>query len=178
MSKARSKKQDSLYDTTDSYKVKRDHKKDIVHFDDLIVGDLIKIKNGMTIPCDGFLVNGSEVLVDESNMTGDGSVVKKEVIETCEEMHHDKLKDDNSSNFGNTIRSRNELPSPILLSGTQIRGGKGHFMVVTVGKNPCLGQTLVSKNANAWKTPLQLKLDLFLNDIRKCATLIAGVIVL
>jgi hypothetical protein len=36
-------------------------------------------------------------------------------------------------------RSNHDLPSPILLSSTQIETGEGWFMVIVVGENSCVG---------------------------------------
>lgn len=48
-----------------------------------MVGDLVEIEDGMPIPADGFLVNGSEVETDESAMTGETDPVKKAPLHQC-----------------------------------------------------------------------------------------------
>lgn len=45
-----------------------------------MVGDIIKIVEGMEIPADGILVKASEVSTDESAMTGETDPIKKNTI--------------------------------------------------------------------------------------------------
>ena len=44
-----------------------------VNFNDIKVGDLVEIKNGMAIPCDGVMIRGTGVTTDESAMTGEST---------------------------------------------------------------------------------------------------------
>ncbi len=48
-----------------------------INIDDLKVGDLAIVKNGMDIPCDAIIIQGS-VSVDESAMTGESDELKKD----------------------------------------------------------------------------------------------------
>jgi len=50
------------------------------------VGELIKLEAGKKIPVDALLVDGSEVRVDESNITGEPEEVQKESYERCLEI--------------------------------------------------------------------------------------------
>jgi P-type Ca2+ transporter type 2B len=161
-----------------SFEVMRDGRKNIISFDDLKVGDLVKIKAGMIFPCDGVLVSESELLVNESTITEETSVVKKWVFETCENLLRDKVEEENSSNLGFLYRSKNDIPSPILLSGTQIENGEGWIIVITVGNNSCYGKIINSLNTTIKRTPLQHKLEVYSNGMRKIAMLIAGITVL
>lgn len=54
-----------------------------VHYNDIKVGDLIKIKAGMNIPVDGVIVHSSGVQTNEAAMTGESDELKKESIEMC-----------------------------------------------------------------------------------------------
>ena len=45
----------------------------VVNFNDIKVGDLVEIKVGMAIPCDGVMVRGTGVTTDESAMTGEST---------------------------------------------------------------------------------------------------------
>lgn len=105
-----------------------------INFNDLRVGDIVQIKTGMSIPCDAVLVRGTGVTTDESAMTGESIELKKEPLEQCEVRLEEKLEEE--KDHGKTgDRSNHDLPSPILLSGTQIQTGEGWFMVIVVGKN-------------------------------------------
>ena len=55
----------------------RDGKKQELHIDDLVVGDVIQIFEGMGIPCDGFVLQANELLTDEAALTGESDPIKK-----------------------------------------------------------------------------------------------------
>jgi len=61
----------------------RDHKEVIVHRNNIKVGDIIKIVNGMNIPVDGCILIGNGVMSDESAMTGESDHLAKETLEKC-----------------------------------------------------------------------------------------------
>lgn len=54
-----------------------------IHFNDIKVGDLVKIRAGMAIPCDGVVVSGTGITTNESAMTGESIELKKEPIHIC-----------------------------------------------------------------------------------------------
>ena len=66
-----------------------------LHHNNIVVGDIIKIKAGMNIPVDGLLIHGSGVQCDESAITGESIEIKKETCELCktkaEELELDKF---------------------------------------------------------------------------------------
>lgn len=49
----------------------------------MLVGDVVIIENGMPIPADCYLVEGTDVLTDESSMTGESDPVKKAILSDC-----------------------------------------------------------------------------------------------
>jgi len=107
-----------------------------INIDDLKVGDVARLKAGMSIPCDAILLPGATgVTVDESAMTGESIELKKETPETCSARKHELENED-----PNGKRDSHDLPSPILLSGTQIQTGEGWFLIIVVGKNSCMGK--------------------------------------
>ena len=48
----------------------RKGKKEEVHQDDILVGDLVKVTGGIEVPADGYLLEANEIVTDESAMTG------------------------------------------------------------------------------------------------------------
>jgi Ca2+-transporting ATPase len=54
-----------------------------VHRNYLKVGDIIKIKTGMHIPVDGFVIYGIGIQCDESSMTGESDHLTKESFHKC-----------------------------------------------------------------------------------------------
>ena len=59
-----------------------------------MVGDIVQIKPGMSIPCDAILVRGTGVTTDESAMTGESIELKKETMEMCEVRLEEKLEEE------------------------------------------------------------------------------------
>jgi P-type E1-E2 ATPase len=62
----------------------RDGKWQDFHSKFLVVGDVVKIQEGMNIPCDGFVLKGNEILTDESAMTGETDAIRKGSMIQCE----------------------------------------------------------------------------------------------
>ena len=54
-----------------------------MHKENIKVGDIIKIKNGMDIPVDGIVLQASGVLADESSLTGESDHLPKETMDKC-----------------------------------------------------------------------------------------------
>ena len=67
------------------------------------------------------------------------------------------------------IKGKHTLPSPLLFSGTQVKNGKGVYLILAVGKNSAQGkiqETIKQSQADS-KTPLEYKLDDIASDIGK-----------
>lgn len=58
----------------------RDGKEQETNVQKLLVGDMVKIQAGMSIPVDGILIRGSGVTCDEAAMTGESDEMHKDVI--------------------------------------------------------------------------------------------------
>jgi P-type Ca2+ transporter type 2B len=81
-----------------------------VNVKDLVVGDICCIKYGDLIPADGIVTQASDLRIDESSLTGETDLIKK-----------------------------NETDNLSILSGTHVMEGSGHFMVTAVGLNSQTG---------------------------------------
>ncbi|XP_051823719.1 plasma membrane calcium-transporting ATPase 3 isoform X5 [Antechinus flavipes] len=77
---------------------------------ELVVGDIAQIKYGDLLPADGVLIQGNDLKIDESSLTGESDHVRKAV---------DK--------------------DPMLLSGTHVMEGSGRMVVTAVGVNSQTG---------------------------------------
>ncbi|XP_047437908.1 plasma membrane calcium-transporting ATPase 2 isoform X3 [Mugil cephalus] len=77
---------------------------------DIVVGDIAQIKYGDLLPADGVLIQGNDLKIDESSLTGESDHVKKSA---------DK--------------------DPMLLSGTHVMEGSGRMLVTAVGINSQTG---------------------------------------
>ena len=69
----------------------------------------------MDIPVDGFIIEASNVTTDESAMTGETDLLKKEKLENCILMRNEIISAGNKN-----IAGTHDVPSPILLSGTKV----------------------------------------------------------
>ena len=63
--------------------MKRDGAEIILHNENIKVGDIIKIVNGMDVPVDGICLEANGVLADESSLTGESDHLQKETIDKC-----------------------------------------------------------------------------------------------
>lgn len=77
---------------------------------DIIVGDIAQVKYGDLLPADGILIQGNDLKIDESSLTGESDHVRKSL---------DK--------------------DPLLLSGTHVMEGSGRMVVTAVGINSQTG---------------------------------------
>ncbi|KAM6469426.1 plasma membrane calcium-transporting ATPase 3 isoform 4-T6 [Liasis olivaceus] len=77
---------------------------------ELAVGDIAQIKYGDLLPADGVLIQGNDLKIDESSLTGESDHVRKSV---------DK--------------------DPMLLSGTHVMEGSGRMVITAVGINSQTG---------------------------------------
>ncbi|XP_051974622.1 plasma membrane calcium-transporting ATPase 1-like isoform X1 [Xyrauchen texanus] len=77
---------------------------------EIVVGDIAQIKYGDLLPADGVLIQGNDLKIDESSLTGESDHVKKSLDR-----------------------------DPLLLSGTHVMEGSGKMVVTGVGVNSQTG---------------------------------------
>ncbi|XP_051516085.1 plasma membrane calcium-transporting ATPase 3 isoform X2 [Myxocyprinus asiaticus] len=77
---------------------------------EMVVGDMAQVKYGDLLPADGILIQGNDLKIDESSLTGESDHVRKSA---------DK--------------------DPMLLSGTHVMEGSGRMLVTAVGVNSQTG---------------------------------------
>jgi len=90
------------------------------------------IEAGDIIPVDGVLVDGYDIICDESTATGEGDVLKK--VPASIALRSTEL----GANF-------NKKFDPFILSGAKVLGGVGNYVVTAVGVNSYHGRTLMGK---------------------------------
>ena len=128
------------------YEVIRNGNINELHSDDLLVGDLIKIYSGDILPADILLIEGNNMKIDESSLTGESNSVKKNSYQICLE----------------EIKSGNKKPSSnILLCGTNVVEGNGTGIVIAIGEYSQKGiiQGTIDNAQEDNKTPLEIKLN-------------------
>lgn len=128
---------------------------------DCVVGDIVKVNGGDAVAGDSILIKGQSVQCDESSMTGESDALEKAGLAECIKKKEEIVE----SGQANTA-DIHEVPSPILLSGTNIQNGQGLMLVIAVGDLSSIGKirkTLTDKADD--QTPLQKKLHKIANDI-------------
>jgi len=104
--------------------------------DEVVVGDLVILKAGYTIPADGIFVLGSEDLkATEAAMTGESKELKKNRFH------------------------------PLLMKGTNIVSGEGMMVAVAVGDRTEWGRLMAKLKDERDATPLQDKLEVLSKQI-------------
>ncbi|GMT07576.1 hypothetical protein PENTCL1PPCAC_29750, partial [Pristionchus entomophagus] len=92
---------------------------------ELVVGDIGRVKYGDLLPADGVLIQSNDLKIDESSLTGESDLVRKSVD-----------------------------ADPMLLSGTNAMEGSGRFVITAVGPNSRTGiiMSLLSERSDGSKT--------------------------
>ena len=114
--------------------------------DDILVGDLIMINYGDIMAADLLLIEGNGIKIDESALTGESDAMKKEPYHKCIELQD---------------QGQHNLPSPLILSGTNCIEGSGKAIVLAVGAHSQKGiiRLTVDNAQQNNSTPLEEKLD-------------------
>ncbi|XP_024029814.1 calcium-transporting ATPase 9, plasma membrane-type isoform X1 [Morus notabilis] len=97
---------------------------------DIVVGDVVPLKIGDQVPADGILITGHSLAIDESSMTGESKIVRK------------------------------DHKAPFLMSGCKVADGVGTMLVTGVGINTEWGLLMASISEDTGEeTPLQVRLN-------------------
>jgi Ca2+-transporting ATPase len=123
-------------------KVKRNGKLEVIDTKLLVPGDYIILEAGEKVPADARIVSLSNLLVDESPLTGESNPVSKRA---------------NKIN-GTKLQIQDQLN--MLFSGTNITNGRAEAIVTATGMYTELGKIAVSLNTPyEVKTPLELRIE-------------------
>jgi P-type Ca2+ transporter type 2B len=122
---------------------------------DLLVGDLVYISPGEILPVDGILVRGNGITVDESAITGESALMKREII-----------------------RAGDMQSNPFLVSGGKVSEGNGMMIVCAVGTNCVLEkQRIMSEQIQEEnETPLQERLGIIAAGLGKIGFIAGGLL--
>ena len=117
-----------------------------------MVGDVIKLEQGMRIPADCLLLEGIDISTDEAAMTGEPDQMEKSNV---------------------TEQNYEHNPDPFLLGKTLICQGQGTALVCCVGTNSRSGMAEEKLQTEEDQTPLQQKLESIANSLAKFGALFA-----
>ena len=124
-----------------------------------MVGDLLILQGGIEVPGDGVIIEANQIRIDESSMTGETTLMKKDTLEHCLEKR-DQLRQQNK------LKRHHDLPSMVVLAGTKMLSGEGKMVIINVGENSAIGKIeKILKSGEAEITPLQAKLEKIARDV-------------
>jgi P-type E1-E2 ATPase len=78
--------------------------------EDILIGDIVVLKQGDSIVADGVFISGTDLQLDEAAITGEAEGIRK------------------------------DFEHPFLLSGTSVLDGEGVMLVIAIGVNSTRGQ--------------------------------------
>lgn len=129
---------------------------------DVMVGDVLHLESGDSVPADGILIDSHGIRCDESSATGESDAMKKtggqEVWNRIEE---------------GTATSKLD---PFIISGSKVLEGVGTYLVTSVGVNSSFGKVMIGLQTENEDTPLQVKLANMANWIGYLGTAAAGLL--
>lgn len=129
---------------------------------DVMVGDVLHLESGDSVPADGVLINGHGIRCDESSATGESDAMRK----TGGEEVWQRIIDGSATS----------KLDPFIISGTKVLEGVGTYLVTSVGTNSSFGKIMVSLQTENESTPLQAKLAKMANWIGYLGTSAAGLL--
>lgn len=92
-----------------------------MHHDFLHVGDIVIIREGMYIPVDGLVLAANQLTVSEAAMTGESDELRKDTAPNCFSRYEDAMLDRKADPKAvMSEHDKHEIPSPLLLSGTNV----------------------------------------------------------
>lgn len=91
-----------------------------------MVGEILIFNLGDMFGVDGIIIQGSEVKVDETSLTGESDEIKKIPLDELKQMRESHQEED-----------KHEGANPFLISGTKVVDGSGIMLVLAVGENTC-----------------------------------------
>lgn len=121
-------------------KIIRDGKTQEYQISECLLGDLIVLEPGLEIPVDGIVVDGTNLKIDESPMTGEPELMKKATYEYCLSQRKPQMKNPKFAMHQMELSSKIwEYPSMICMSGTRVMQGSGKLIALCIGNNSILG---------------------------------------
>ena len=125
---------------------------------DLVVGDVIIVEAGMRVPADCVLVEGMDIVCDESM--------------------YPELKESVEKRISLGVDHHRENPDPFLLSRSLVKSGSGKAVVCAVGQQTrwTIENPVEDLEDDNNLTPLQTKLNTLANYIKKWSIL-SGVLI-
>ena len=129
---------------------------------DVMVGDVLHLESGDSVPADGILISGHGVRCDESSATGESDAMRK----TAGQEVWNRIEDGAATS----------KLDPFIISGSKVLEGVGTYLVTSVGVNSSFGKIMMDLQTGDDDTPLQKKLANMANWIGYLGTAAAGLL--
>ncbi len=141
-------------------KVIRDGLQQVIPASEVVVGDLVLLEAGDSIPADSRIIESNSLTVKESALTGESESVQKNTDELFQETG-DKEKNVNTGDMNPGDMNPGDQMN-MVFSGTFVTHGRGQIVITQTGMDTQIGKIAhLLSNAKAKKTPLQVSLDSF-----------------
>ncbi len=135
---------------TDAH-VKRENNLKRIPSEKLVPGDIVILEEGDKVPADLILIESYDLRVDESSLTGESTLVKKD-------NNYEKIED-----FSNKIRDiqkyskEEDIQSKIVSMNSNVLFGKGTGVVIATGMETTIGRIATMIQDDEEETPLTIK---------------------
>jgi P-type Ca2+ transporter type 2C len=132
----------------------------IVGTADVVVGDVVFLDTGAIIPADGILVHGSDLKARFRALALCAPVQLRSPAETVSNPSPCLLPaqvNESALTGESDDIAKSETAAPLLLSGAQVAGGNGAFVVTAVGARSMQGSIIQGATAEESDTPLQVR---------------------
>lgn len=142
----------SLKDRTEKEKCKvlRDGIIQEITFEDIVVGDVVKLQSGDKIPADGILIDG-HLKVDNSALNGESEEAKKFA--------------DEKATLPEQITGNTFVDKSSLFRGAIVTDGEGYMRIDKIALETMMGKMAEEMNADEVESPLKVKLGKLANQI-------------
>ena len=130
---------------------------------DVVVGDIVIMETGDEVPADGTIIDGTDVQVDESSLTGEPLTSKE-------------AKGKNVEGGERSDATLSAYPRDMLLRSSLVMNGTCRYVVTAVGDATEIGR--VARQATeitAIKTPLNIQLERLAKLISKAGSIVSAI---
>ena len=131
--------------------VKRDGNIRRIPGENLTVGDIVILEEGDKVPADLILIEAYDLRVDESSLTGESNLVKKDVDFDNIEDFSNKIKDIQKYSKEENVQTK------LLSMNSNVIFGKGTGVVMATGMDTTIGKIATMIQGGEEETPLTIK---------------------
>ena len=154
---------------------------------ELVPGDIVTLATGDRVPADCRVLTATDLLVDESSLTGESIYMEKSADTASEEVLEQvraELEKLDQGSVENEIKFLDpeieaEAKRCVVFMGTMVQHGHARALVVATGMNTDFGETFEQmKSVEKRKTPLQVSMDELGQKLSLISFAVIGIIAL